>query len=734
MWCIVVVCALVPASDPDLRRELVPLRDTNTLSAEEQQTRQNLANYGYARLIARRGETPQALKHYERLSADAPEALLPKRDLVPLYLELGRDVAAARVAREVLIADPTDIDTAHRLGRLLYEARQHAEAADVLNAARQQPGIGARPTKGLSICKDAAQATTLAKRPSAMAWQAVVAHLQRHRPKLIAEGTSEQDFERELATAYERLGESLAKAKQPAAARDALLSASAIYADPNRANDRAGALRLDWNLATLYAEAGDPAQAIATLERYLSHQPTSASPYERLAEYYRQANAGQQIVARLLGHAKNLPASHPIHDLILAEQLADPTTADAAQRMILASINERGTPAFFRVVVPGYARANAPQKLIQLMNQLFPAPPNSPDPARKAIVQTPAEIDRQQAFVAAVRTQSAFAPALIQTAKLDPANVSPAAWELLATLAEQANETNAYEVALRLALRQADDEHFFRAFGRYRSFLMRNRRFSETITLCESAAVRRRVGDGGINYYRAAPYAEMGLAEDALSAIEQATHTIRFESLREKVHVYTIVGKYADALKLTDAMLTEFREVDQVQSIRYLRSESYLGLRRNADSEAELRGILEENPDDVLALNNLGYNLADQNRKLPEAETLIRRAIEVDRFERGRAGEPILEHAAYLDSLGWVKFRQGQLAQAREILERAALLPEGATDPTVWDHLGDVAFRQGDRDRAAVAWGKAAVQFQQGHLGRYKGRADDVKSKLRRTE
>lgn len=77
------------------------------------------------------------------------------------------------------------------------------------------------------------------------------------------------------------------------------------------------------------------------------------------------------------------------------------------------------------------------------------------------------------------------------------------------------------------------------------------------------------------------------------------------------------------------------------------------------------------------ALNFLGYVLADHNRELGEARKLIERALERDP-----------DNGAYLDSYGWVLFRLGHHAEAREPLERAIQLTNG--DPVVREHLGDV--------------------------------------------
>jgi tetratricopeptide (TPR) repeat protein len=89
------------------------------------------------------------------------------------------------------------------------------------------------------------------------------------------------------------------------------------------------------------------------------------------------------------------------------------------------------------------------------------------------------------------------------------------------------------------------------------------------------------------------------------------------------------------------------------------------------------RDALELHPEEPAVLNFLGYLLADHNRNLEEAEDLITRAL---------AKDP--DNGAYIDSMGWVYYRLGRLADARRELERAVHLTRG--DPVVHEHLGDV--------------------------------------------
>ena len=70
------------------------------------------------------------------------------------------------------------------------------------------------------------------------------------------------------------------------------------------------------------------------------------------------------------------------------------------------------------------------------------------------------------------------------------------------------------------------------------------------------------------------------------------------------------------------------------------------------------------------------------------------------------APEAERDNAAYLDSLAWVLFKRGQVAEARDLLERAAKLPDGK-DPVIWDHLGDVYQHMSQPGRARAAWQRA---------------------------
>ena len=118
-------------------------------------------------------------------------------------------------------------------------------------------------------------------------------------------------------------------------------------------------------------------------------------------------------------------------------------------------------------------------------------------------------------------------------------------------------------------------------------------------------------------------------------------------------------------------------------------------------AEAEFRKVLVMDPDNANALNYLGYMLADRNIRLDEAQKMIGKAVEL---------EP--QNGAYLDSLGWVCFRQNRLEEAADYLQRA--LQKITKDPTVHDHLGDVYFKQGKIREAIAQWQSSLKEYEAG--------------------
>jgi len=106
--------------------------------------------------------------------------------------------------------------------------------------------------------------------------------------------------------------------------------------------------------------------------------------------------------------------------------------------------------------------------------------------------------------------------------------------------------------------------------------------------------------------------------------------------------------------------------------------------------ERELRKLIQIKPDFGQAYNALGYSLADRNERLDEAQKLIEKALSLSPNDY-----------YILDSMGWVKYRRGQIGQALDYLRRAYAVQ---SDPEIAAHLGEVLWHQGHKDEARKTW------------------------------
>ncbi len=115
-------------------------------------------------------------------------------------------------------------------------------------------------------------------------------------------------------------------------------------------------------------------------------------------------------------------------------------------------------------------------------------------------------------------------------------------------------------------------------------------------------------------------------------------------------------------------------------------------------AEVEFKKALDVNPRNAPVLNYYGYMLGDLGIRLDEAEALVQRALK----EEPHSG-------AYLDSLGWIYFRENKLPEAEATLRKA--VERESHDATIRAHLADVYAKSGRNDLAAIEWEKSLTEW-----------------------
>jgi tetratricopeptide (TPR) repeat protein len=186
---------------------------------------------------------------------------------------------------------------------------------------------------------------------------------------------------------------------------------------------------------------------------------------------------------------------------------------------------------------------------------------------------------------------------------------------------------------------------------------------------------------------------DLGQAREALQQVRIAYPSRADDLYIAETQLIQKYGDSADALALYEDALKAFPDH---HDLRYNRALYVVELGDFEWMERDLQYVLEQEPDHVDSLNALGYTLADRNERLDEAFTLVARALKL------RPDSP-----AILDSMGWVLYRQGDLAGAAGYLRRALDLSED--DDEIAAHLGEVLWISGRHDDARAVWREALL-------------------------
>ena len=190
--------------------------------------------------------------------------------------------------------------------------------------------------------------------------------------------------------------------------------------------------------------------------------------------------------------------------------------------------------------------------------------------------------------------------------------------------------------------------------------------------------------------------AENGQLEDAIDRIRR----LREANPRQAENFWLLeVNLLLDQEQQQQALSTATEALEEHPDnieIRYARAMLYDGIGQPAYAEADLKHILEQEPENAVALNALGYILTTRTDRLREARGYIEKALRLDP-----------DNPAILDSMGWVLFLEGQLEPALDYLSRAwAAFP----DPEVAAHYGEALWMNGAEEQARIIWQEGLEQ------------------------
>jgi tetratricopeptide (TPR) repeat protein len=328
---------------------------------------------------------------------------------------------------------------------------------------------------------------------------------------------------------------------------------------------------------------------------------------------------------------------------------------------------------------------------------------------------------------------------------------------VLARAAQELKEYDACETLYKYcndeALKLESGQKMAQSFGGLIDLYYEQKNFDKTIKLCKDFLDIQ--GNETVNRLKPAVMERMieSLArqkkfDEALKLVNNLVEAEEEDkgwwALQLKGRVLLQAEKPEEAAKTIETVLTRLNDdktlkKDQksryVERNRYFLSSVYIDLKQVQKAVDQLKQCLALKPDDPTYNNDLGYIMADNDMNLDEAEKFIRKALEEDRKQRKLdpelKPEEDKDNAAYLDSLGWVLFKQKKYKEAKKELERAVQDKEGQ-HIEIFDHLGDVCKALGEKDAAVAAWKKGIEAA--GESKREQDKKTAVEKKLKASE
>lgn len=719
-WFFVALCVLVLLT-PKLPAQvvlgdrpllLVPLKPATQKDVDR---RDSLKQYALGLLCEKEDRLIEALNAFQqaaKLDADAPAVFKAQ---VPLFIALDRGAEALAASSKVVELDPADYESWYIHSRLLKATSKLADARQALqrgletDVAKIHPELAQQMFFDLGTILESEGSVKQAA--DAFAQSAKILDQPDH---ILDMGPFTRDMVlNRAAEVYERIGHLYRKVKQYDLAVDAFKKAQARFP--------AAAGRLNFNVAQVLVEQDNLGQALTALDGYLRFQPQGLEAYEMKIGLMQRLQRTKEIVP-WLEQAVQADQYNVRLRLLLANQYAQDRQAFKAEKLFLELGEKSPDAAVYKGLFNLYkqeANLGMP-KALALLNQTMDRAGSKEPGAGPNVAASQA-----RAMIGALREDLGLSKELLrmglQRLDLKENELKFETVHFLAVLADRQRQNDEAERFYRQCLKDAQPPNEAIVYGGLLRVLWKAHKYEAVLQVCreglKNARATNRIlfhNDLAKGLARLEQYKEA--LQEVNKAVELAGDNDRLAVKHLRVRILVQASQFKEAEGECMGLLKEHALPGELMEIHYLLSSVYTAAKQLAKAEEHLDWILRIDPNNATANNDLGYLWADQGKNLPQAEEMIRKAIEQER--RQRKSSPNLtqdvdqDNAAYLDSLGWVLFRRGKIDDAKKELEKAASQPDG-DDSTIWDHLGDVYFRLRLLPQAQNAYQKALTLYRQ---------------------
>jgi tetratricopeptide (TPR) repeat protein len=672
---------------------------------------ESLKQYALGLLCEQEDRLLEALQAYEKAAELDPKALPVQKKLLAFYTALDRGKDALAVCEKILELDAKDAKVWHLYAQQLQNQSKAEEAVAALKKGLKCLNADMDLDLAQQMYFDLGNGLADLKQPlpAAAAFRDSAKLLKKALRELPLEPAQQKEIQARLVLLYERAGKIYLDAHE-------YDKAIAAYKEAEQSDPLDGT-RWQLNLAQIYREQGKWAAALNAVDLYLKSQPPGVEGYELKIALLEKLDRSKDILPWLSQAAKNDKFNVNLR-LLLAEQYDRQGQPGQAVALYLDLAKENPKTAIYSKLLQAYKKGNNLVKALELINQKM-----DQVEGKDLVAANQAKL-HVTALRAALQADPALAQSLVKIGlPLLNSNkaLNPHTMSDLAALADQNNNLKEAEAFYKAALKKLTPPTESTVYAGLLRVLAKQKKYAEVIALCQEGLQNAQLTNQLLFYrHLANAYARQNKMDQALAqakkAVEIAPDSQRLDTQVLYVDVLIKSKQFDKAEAECQKLLIAYKQPGEITAIRFVLSNLYAEMANFPKAEKELQLILKADPTNAQACNNLGYFWADQGKNLKEAEELIRKALDLERDQRqtflNPKADPDQDSFTYVDSLGWVLFRQGKLEEARKELERARKLPGGDQDPVVADHLGDVYYKLSLVPQAQACWEKALALYE----------------------
>lgn len=659
----------------------------------ERNRRQALSYYGAGMMYEQQGNRVEALKHYQRALRFDPSSPAVLRQIVEVAWALERHQEAIRYALKAAEVGTPNPELLERLAAFLADDDKLKQAVELYEkaAAIKQAEEKSAGYVRLKMLIGQLYARLDDFPRAADAFEFVLGALN-DPEEYGLRGRVQQTLEGEKGRTYYLIAETMLRADRLQPAAEAVERGYKVSS-----NDALHA----FYQARLAEKRGESKAALDKLTGYFAAESDEAGTdaYELLKRLLVAEKREQELIPELHKLVKGDPKNVPLK-YFLARELRTAHKYAEAKPLFEELVRRSPTTEAYDGLLECGGKTNDAAKQVDVLTEVV-GKTNSLEAVAKSVAALVADAKELDALVAAGRKAAA---------KSEPEDGRPVAFAVgLTCLSGKRYDTAAefFELALLHDPKNAPAILLSWGLG-----LFGDDRYADAVKVFQRAVDDEVTPDNpAFHTYLALALEFDGKTEQALKIARQAAElgdgAIRYESripwiLYHAKRYQEAADAYVELINKFDGDRKSDEDREQLREARLALSNIYVLLDAVEKAEQPLEEILDEFPDDIGALNDLGYLWADQGKNLARALEMVQKAV---------AAEPT--NRAYRDSLGWVYYRLGRHKEAIAELELAVKGQPGeeAPDGVILDHLGDAYRAAGRPTEALRVWKLAEASF-----------------------